>query len=770
MIWKNFVRDLRRTASRLISVSIITLIAVMVYTALSGILFNLDRISEQYLEGQNTADYWLTGTSLDAGDCRTLAELPGVTGVQPRIVLDAEERYDSDVTLQLYAVPEDYAINTPYVVAGTLPDSGREIAVSDQLAQARGLQVGDWYELTVTGTGRQLRLYICGLIKDPECMYLVNATNPAPDLSRYAFAYGTEELLSDFMGANRYNQICVTTDGSVSSAQFRAAVDDALGDRVINVLALEDNTVASYLMEMRDNLAPILSIFPVLFFLCAVLMMVSTMNRLIENARPDIGTFKALGYADSTILFYYLLHAILVVAVGFPIGAWSGRYVCALIVNTVAMGCDLPPYTVVHDYAAWGQALGLTALCCIGSAWLVARSLLKETPAQCMRPKPPKSTKAVLLERFPLLWRRLGFNQKYIIRNTFRNKVRMFTCIFGIAFCMALVFLAFALRDSIDHYSAALSEGQNRYDLMVDFSTSVTEGQYRRITQDVGVTGAELEMTTAGWLYTDSRQATATITVAEDQLSLKRYDPYAEGVLSLPADGVVLEESLAEELGVEAGGTVTLRFTGSSAYYPVKVAELNRSVSGVYISRSLWRSLGLAYTPTAAYVTVEDPDALAARLADYDFVDAWQTREVATQAAVDQMNSMSMVVYILILFGGGLACIVIYNLGIMSFFEQIRSLATLMVLGFHDKEIKTLQLSENIIFAVCGIILGIPLGVALNRMILQAITTMDLVEATRPVSLLLSGAITLLFALAVNVVIGRKMRDIDMLGALKSVE
>ena len=381
MIWKNFVRDLRRTASRLISVSIITLIAVMVYTALSGILFNLDRISEQYLEGQNTADYWLTGTSLDAGDCRTLEELPGVTGVQPRIVLDAEERYDSDITLQLYAVPEDYVINTPYVVAGTLPDSGREIAVSDQLAAARGLQVGDWYELTVTGTGRQLRLYICGLIKDPECMYLVNATNPAPDLSRYAFAYGTEELLSDFMGANRYNQICVTTDGSVSSAQFRAAVDDALGDRVINVLALEDNTVASYLMEMRDNLAPILSIFPVLFFLCAVLMMVSTMNRLIENARPDIGTFKALGYADSTILFYYLLHAILVVAVGFPIGAWSGRYVCALIVNTVAMGCDLPPYTVVHDYAAWGQALGLTALCCIGSAWLVARSLLKETPA-----------------------------------------------------------------------------------------------------------------------------------------------------------------------------------------------------------------------------------------------------------------------------------------------------------------------------------------------------------------------------------------------------
>mgnify|MGYP006958097384 CR=1 FL=1 len=128
---------------------------------------------------------------------------------------------------------------------------------------------------------------------------------------------------------------------------------------------------------------------------------------------------------------------------------------------------------------------------------------------------------------------------------------------------------------------------------------------------------------------------------------------------------------------------------------------------------------------------------------------------------------MSMVVYILILFGGGLACIVIYNLGIMSFFEQLRSLATLMVLGFYEKEIKTLQLSENIIFAVCGILLGIPLGVSLNRMILASITTMPLMEAT---SLALSCAVTLLFALAVNVVIGRKMREIDMLGALKSVE
>ncbi len=770
MIWKNFFRDLRNTASRLISVSIITLIAVLVYTGLSGIPHNVDRISQAYYDRQNVADYWITGIGLDAGDCRTLAALPSITGVQPRIVLDAEERYNSDITLLLHAVPEDYAINTPYLVEGAFPTGNRDILLCDEFARARGVAVGDWYEMTLTGLGVHLRLRVCGLVKDPECLYHVNATTPSPDLSRYGFAYVNEAVLADLLGENHYNQICITVWDGVSPALLRQEIDNALGSKVVNILALEDNSRAHSLMETKENIEPILNIFPVLFFLCAVLMMVSTMNRLIESARMDIGTFKALGYSDTTILFYYLLHALLVVAVGFPIGAWLGRSVAVLIVRTIATGNDLPPYGIVHDFTAWGQALALTTVCCIGSAWLVARSLLQESPAQCMRPKPPKNAKAVLLERIRPLWRRLSFNQKYIIRNTFRNKVRMFTCVVGIAFCMALVFLAFAIKDSMDHYSDALSIHQNQYDLMVDLGSSVTEAQYRRIPHDPAVTQAELEMTTACWIYTDRQLTTATLTVAEDRVALHLYDPYASGPQVLPEDGLVLEQALADELRVGVGDVVTLRFTGDSRFYPVRVSQTNRCITGAYVGRSFWRSLGLSYTPTAAYVTTSDPAGLEARLADYDFVDAWQTRETVTAAVVEKMTSTSMVVYVLIIFGGGLACIVIYNLGIMSFFEQIRNLATLMVLGFHEREIKRLQLSENIIFAAAGILLGIPLGMALNYFLIASLTVMPLEVATRPLSFVLSCAITMLFALAVNVVIGRKMREIDMLGALKSVE
>ena len=770
MIWRNFFRDLRRTASRLISVSIITMIAVVVYTGLSGIIYNVDRIMDAYESTQNVADYWITGVGLDMADCRALEGLDGVTGVQPRVVLDAEERHDSDITLSLYGVPEDQSINTSYVTEGRLPESNQEIFLSDQFAEARGLAVGDWYEITLTGLGIHLRLQVCGVGKNPECLYPINATTPSPDLSRYGFAYVKEEVLSGVMGSHIYNQICITTADDVSAAQIRAEVDDVLGSKVVNVLALEDNQQAYSLMEGKNNLVPILTFFPTLFFLCAVLMMVSTMNRLIESARSDIGTFKALGYSDRTILFYYLLHALLVVIVGFPPGALLGKYISALIVWTIATGCDLPPTTIVHDFDAWGQALGLTALCCIGSAWLVARSLLKESPAQCMRPKAPKSGGSLMLEHIRPLWRRLGFNQKYILRNTFRNKVRMLTCVVGIAFCMALVFMAFAIKDSMDTYSDALAQNQNSYDVMADLNTSVTESQYSRLISSPGVTGAELEMTTTCWLYSESQRATTTLTVSEDVVSLHLYDPYAQAPLALPEDGLVLEKQLADDLGLQEGDTVTLRFTGESGYVTLTVAEVNRCVSGAYVSRSIWRSLGRAYTPTAAYLTADDIVMLETQLDGYDFVDGWQSRETVTAAVVEKMENTSMVVYILIVFGGGLACIVIYNLGIMSFFEQIRSLATLMVLGFYEGEIKYLQLSENLIFAAVGILLGIPLGIGLDRFLILSITAMPLEVVITARAIALSCGVTMLFALAVNVVIGRKMREIDMLGALKSVE
>jgi len=769
MLWRNFFRDLKSTAARLVSVIIITLIAITVHTGLYGILYNVDLITGSYSESQNTADYWISGAGLSMEDVRALSALPGVTGVQPRITAEAQERGNEDITLRLYAVPE-YNINVPYLMAGTLPASHREMVISDVYAAANGLQIGDFYEMTLPGTSVNLRLQISGLVKSPECLFHVNATTPTPQLSRFGFAYMNSAVLEDITGVHQYNQICITLDGSVPDGDLRRSVNEALGNKVFNILSRRDNTAASVTKNMTDDLKPIITLFPFLFFLCAVLLMVNNMSRLIENSRQTIGTFKALGYTDGTIMWYYLLHAALVVLVGFPLGVLPSKPLAWLIVDTLALESDFLPYQIQPDYMSWAIGFLFTAFCCVGSAWLVARGLLKETPAACMRPKPPQSSKPVVLERIGLLWRRFTFNQKYIVRNTLRNKPRMITCVVGIAFCMGLVFAAFALYDSLTHYADALIANQNQYDIMVDLNGGVTEQQYNRITGMSDVTAAELEMNTACRIYSDDKLTTAWLTILEDEMTLRLYDPYASGPLVLPTDGMVMDETVANRLGITAGERVGVRFTGESKFYEITVVKIQRSIGGAYVSRSFWRSLGRAYTPSTAYVRTDNRPALAATLESYDFVRAWQTCETVTGAAAEQLRSSSLVAFILILFGGGLACIVIYNLGIMSFFEQTRNLATLMVLGFYEGEIKRLQLSENIIFAVIGILGGLPIGIALSHVFVAVLGTLPLMVATTPLSFVLSCAITLLFALVVNVMIGRKMRQIDMLGALKSIE
>lgn len=769
MIWLNFFRDLRSTLSRLVSVVIITILAVTVYVALSGITYNVGLFCSGYFSRQNVADFWITSMGLDRADCRLLETLPGVTGVQPRILLDAQQKGDSSITLALYGVA-DYDMNIPYLMEGSLPADDRQMVLSDEFARANALAVGDWYDMVLTGTDKTLRLQISGLVKSPELMRHVSATTPAADLAHYGFAYLNDTVLSPLMGPNRYNQVCLTVAEGTDTESIRRAIDEKLGNRVVNVLALEDNIAAFSFQGTTDDLQPVLNIFPILFFLCAILLMVSNMSRLVENARQEIGTFKALGYYDGTILRYYLLNAVLVLLVGTPLGILPTKPLIRLIVDTLATGCDLPAFPVVHYHASWLQAFLITGVCCVGSAFLVTRASLKENPAQCMRPKPPKNTKPVLLERLPFLWRRLSFNQKYIIRNSLRNKARMLTCVVGIAFCMALVVAAFGLRDAITRYADALTSNQNRFDILADLSSGVTEAQYRRLGVLGSVEAAEYEMTTACWVYSDRQLTTVALKVAEDTPTLRLYDPYADGPTPLPADGMVLEEAVAKTLEVSQGDTVTLRFSGDPRLYPVRISRIERCVSGAYVGRSLWRSMGRSYVPTTAYLKVFDRAALTSELDRYDFVDGWQTRQTVTDAAAEHLSSASLVAYILILFGGGLACVVIYNLGIMSFFEQIRALATLMVLGFFDKEIKLLQLSENIIFTLGGILLGLPVGDALTYFFVAVLKDLPLMVSTTPLSYFLSCAVTLLFAMAVNAMIGRKMKDIDMLGALKSIE
>lgn len=771
MIWTNFRRDFASTVSRLVSVVIITAVAVIMYVALSGLTYNALNITNNYFDSQNIADFWISGTGFNKTDCDKLENISEITAVEPRIVLDCEDRFNSDITLTLYSMAKDNSVNVPLIISGNLPSDNREIMISDKFAEEQGLNIGDTYEIKITGSGQVIKTRVSALIKSPECMHHVSATTMTPDYSKYGYAYISEEAVSKVLGDNVYNQICITVYDNTDKASLKGEITKELKTKVVNILALDDNSNANNVIDLIGGIKNIVMIFPIIFFLIALLIIFSTMSRLIENARGTIGTFKALGYSDRKILLYYLLYAAFVVFLGYIMGILpANRLLTVPVLKILLHNVDMPPYKSVYNPVSLVVSFAVVFVICIGTTFYITAKTLKENPSQCMRPKPPQKAKKILPEKIPFLWNGLNFTNKYIIRNIFRNKGRMTICIVGIAGCMTLILTAYGISNSIDNYLELMSSKQHRYDIVATLENNVTKAQWRHIADMSSVSDCEYEQTSGAKLYSADKCETTYIKVCENEVGLRLIDVYGSRFQSLPDDGIVIDSDIAENLNVSVGDFVKIKFPGDNRYYDVKISEIHKGIDYAYAGRSFYRNLGKEFVPTAVYIKSNDISETENKLSDFDFVNSTARQTEITTALKNQVNTMVTIVYILIVFGGVLALVVLYNLGIMSFYEQIRSLATLMVLGFRNREIKRLVLSENIIFAVCGILIGLPCGIKLASLILASINQVHLQINIYFISYVISACLTFGFALIVNIMLGRKMNNIDMLGALKSVE
>ncbi|NEU04865.1 ABC transporter permease [Clostridium senegalense] len=770
MIWKNFLKDLIDVTSRLISVIIIIIIAVMVYVGLDGITYNGSLIVDNYFNEQNVADYWITGNGFDENDCRYLKGIDGINEVESRLVFEASENNNENIKLSLYGVDNDSSINKPYIIEGRLPENNEEMMISSEFAKKQGLNLGDEYSIKILGTKNEIKFKISALIKNPERMHNISPIMPSPDYSKYGFAYINKEAISNVLKEGKYNQIVITLDSDADNEKIKNDIIENFDSKIINIVSLEDNVNTNNLQEFINGIKPITKGLPLIFFVIAALLMVSTMSRLIENSRLAIGTLKALGYTDLKILLYYFMYAFIVVVFGFMIGGVLSKIIITKPLFKILFGLnDLPYYIITYNKVALMKAFILTAISCMGTSIIITRKALKENPARCMRPKLPKKERKLLMERIKFIWSRLGFNKKYIIKNTFRNKGRVFTCIVGIAVCMALVLTCLGLKDSINNFTNNIIKNQHRYDMYMTLNTKIKEYNIDKVNELEEIETAQYNMNTRAIIMKNGKQDIINMIVSEDTTDLKLIDTYDENI-NLPKEGIIINDTLAKDYNLPIGDYVDIKFYGKEDTRKVKISDINSNINGAYIGKTYFEKNGEIFTPDYVYVKTSNIEDLETDIENIDFITEYELKENITDGIISKVSLTSLVVYNLIIVGGILAMVVLYNLGIMSFYEQIRSLATLKVLGFYEKEIKKLQLTENIIFTIFGIIIGMPLGNALINVITRKMTLANLQPATSISSYIIAILLTVTFAYIVNVIIGRMMRKIDMLGALKSVE
>ncbi len=577
-------------------------------------------------------------------------------------------------------------------------------------------------------------------------------------------------------------------DGEQQIADAEAALADL--EEPEWYLNTRDDVVEDY-GEMEDNaeqIGAIGKVFPLMFFLVAALVSLTTMTRMVEEQRGHIGTMKALGYSKTDIAMKYLWYAGSATLGGGAVGIIVGQKLFPYIIQVsygIMYDCLLQPDIPYRPVSAI-QALLISFACIMAATGLSCMKELRENPAELMRPAAPKVGKRVLLEYIPFIWKRLNFTTKSTFRNIFRYKKRLFMTIFGISATMALLVTGFGLRDSIIDLADIQYDNIQLYDAMITFSGTEEEkkdlGQWLENEKDVAAsTMVHMEMVDVstgegdGEVYLcvpENTEEFQTMTVFQNRVSHETY--------TLDGEGVLLTEWMADTLDVSEGDTITVEAEdgSSSKEVPVMGVVENYIMNYVYMSPEYYEKL---YGEPAEYEVMyaeftpegkEQEKDLGAEILQQPGVYNVSYTSDTKREINDMLQALVLVIIVLIVTAALLAFVVLYNLNNVNITERRRELATLKVLGFYDTEVAAYVYHENIILTLIGIVVGVGLGTILHQYIIHTIRV-DMVMFGQHVSLisfLISAVLTAVFSAFVNFVMYFKLKEIDMVESLKSVE
>ncbi len=545
--------------------------------------------------------------------------------------------------------------------------------------------------------------------------------------------------------------------------------------------------------QTADRMSAFAKVFPIFFFLVAALVCLTTMTRMVEEERTQMGTLKALGYSNKSIISKYLIYSLSASLIGSIIGLLLGFYIFPkAIFAAYGIMYDLPPCVIRFkwNYAIIGM---IVAILSTGLAsYFACIKELKEQPSKLMRPKPPKQGKRIFLEKIDFIWSKMNFTQKVTARNLFRNKKRFFTTLIGVAGCTALLLTGFGLGDSI---SAIMDKqfGENgicNYDVQIVLgkNSADTDAQNKAMEEIKQRPEIKQAMKTHMDVIDGTSSRTENIleinlVVPENPAELPEFiklqNRKSKEKVSLDNNGVIISEKLANKTDTKIGDEITLKANDKDYNVTVTGIVENYTFHYVYMPSELYRNI-FGEEPSFDYVTAilndnistAQKDSLASDLMKVDGIDAvaYTTQIIDTFSNI--LNSLNLVVAIFIIAAGALAFVVLYNLSNINLNERIREVATIKVLGFRDKEVSQYIVRENIILTILGTLLGLILGIFLHSYVVS-VAEVDIVmfgRSIEPLSFVFAAILSLVFSAVVNLIMHKKLKKVNMVDSLKAVE
>ena len=819
VLLKDSIKEIKNTYKRFISILLMAFLGVGFFAGLRAASPDMIDTFDQFYEDNQVYDIQIISTlGLTDDDIEELEKVDEVESVVGSFEKDGIIDIDNkEIVTKLITIGE---INKPILVDGNMPQNDKECLVEEGFIKSNNKQIGDMVDVEIEDTTdvygnkksylKNSQMKIVGTVQSPLYISRDKGTSKLGTGKVSYYMYIPKENIN---ANDVYTSIYLRAKNEENYETSTQKYEDYIEEVKNNIEQIKDEreqsrkiqtfngieTAKWYILDRNSNegyvgfiqstksIAKISQVFPIVFFAVAALISLTSMTRMVEEQRTQIGTLKALGYNQLQIINKYILYASFASIIGGISGMCVGFATLPQIIWMLYMMMyQITPKAILSFNWKYGTiGLLLICICIIGATIYSSIRELKETPAALMRPKAPKSGNRVLLERIPFIWKHLNFSHKVTVRNIFRYKKRFLMTIIGIFGCTSLIVTGFGIKDSISVIIPNQFEKVFDYNMQVNLKDNLSADEKHSFIDELKDREevkkiVETYMTSATAVKGD-KQEDVQIIVPKDEFDglINVNDLKTKQNLELKDNEIYLTDKCAQLIGAKAGDTITLKDINNNEV-EAKISNIveNYVSHYVYMSKTMYEKLyGKDYSTNVILsqnieMTDEVEDEFVTELMNKNEVSSANRISTILGALDDTIKSLDFVVIILIVSAGLLAFVVLYNLANVNISERIRELATIKVLGFYDKEVYDYVTRETTILTAIGIILGLFGGYCLNYYLIGTceINTLRFSKIVSPISYVYAVAITIIFTLIVNFATYFALKKIDMIESLKSVE
>lgn len=779
MLFKKLLRTAWKYKAQFISMILMVAIGIGILLGFNAEWKTIEKNTNKFFKETGLADYTIYNIdssrlyNFSSSDIEKIKEIEEVSDATRYLSINVNVNKffeDDKESLLNINVIEDYGKPTSlHFVKGTSYDASlRGIYLSDKYASIHKLKLHDKFSFSISLYNHVYNfsdVEILGLVKQSEFLICVDGENQLmPDYNVYGFGFITPVLLKEVVGIEYYNQIKIKSNASQSVMEEK--INSTLGNMKFLLTTKNENVSYSQSRGEMEEGKTMGSFLPVLFILIAVLTMVTTMHRITNNERTQIGILQALGFKNKKILFHYMSYGLFIGVSSGIIGIILGFIVCYVIMNpngTMGTYFDMPYWNMSLPWFTFPLILLIIGILVLVT-FLSVRKTLTTQAAETLRGTMVKKVKNIALEKTKS-WDKLSFTNRWNIRDVFRNKSRTLMTVAGIVGCMVLLVGGLGMKDSMTDFLDILDKKICNYETAITVVDDTTEADVEKF---ISQTLQKADYVSSKAVTLNSSKEVKNLEIYNNPNGFIQLIDKDNNILKMKDDGAYVCLNL-ESAGYHIGDIVKVYEYGSNDYVEIKIIGTVRSVlsEGIYMTSNYAKQVGMKYSISTIYTDVKKQNIDSSNpiisniKSQNELMDTYDT-------FTEIMNTM---IVLLSVAAVSLAAIVLYNLGIMSYMERYRELSTLKVLGFKDKQISKILISQNIVLTIIAMIIGFPLGILVLKVLLITLASeyemkMVLGVLTYSVSIILTLGVSVL----VSLIVSNKNKKINMVEALKNNE